>query len=187
MLYIGAPSIPSDIPWRGGDRAHLVHTTHRRAGRRAEQAGCNRADLRFRPVDLQVSSPCWVYCNWQFVAFSHHTCPPLQPPPPSACQYPTGARPERTGSGEVDGRPAQVPVSGPPPDLLPFRNTTSSFPPCHATYTCLGPAEWVCQMNVPVGGEGGGGAGDRGRGGRGQRAATVAPIPNPDGDIQASQ
>ena len=61
--------------------ATLVHTTHRRAGRRAEQAGCNRAGLCVRPVDLQVRPPCWVYSNWQFEGFSHHTCPPLQPHP----------------------------------------------------------------------------------------------------------
>jgi hypothetical protein len=66
----------------GGDRAHLVHTTHRRAGQRAEQAGCNRADLRVRSVDLQVSPPYRVYSNWQFEGFSHQTCPPLHPPPP---------------------------------------------------------------------------------------------------------
>jgi hypothetical protein len=73
--------IPPDTSL-GGDRAHLVHTTHRRAGRRAEQAGCNRAGLRVRPVDLQVRPPCWVHFNWQFEDFSHHTCPPLHPPPP---------------------------------------------------------------------------------------------------------
>ena len=129
--------------------ATLVHTTHRRAGRRAEQAGCNRAGLCVRPVDLQVRPPCWVHSNWQFEGFSHHICPPLQPPPLSVCQYQTGARPERADIGEVCGRTAHQPVSGPPPHLLPFPTVTSSFPPCHATHTCLGPAEWVCRRPHP--------------------------------------
>ena len=130
--------------------ATLVHTTHRSAGRRAEQAGCNRAGLCVRPVDLQVRPPCWVYSNWQFEGFSPHLPSTATPPPPPVCHYPTGARPERAESGEGGGRNVHQPVSGPPPRFLPFPTATSSFPPCHATYTCLGSlAEWVCRRPHP--------------------------------------
>jgi len=112
--------------------ATLVHTTHRRAGRRAEQAGCNRAGLCVRPVDLQVRPPCWVYSNWHFVP---HTTLALRcnATPPPVCHYPTGARPERAESGEGDGRTAHKPVSGPPPHLLAYRRPAARHAPAALT------------------------------------------------------